>query len=242
MGELLPSFAFAFGASLASVIGGVMVTRFRWAARSLRYFIALSAGFMLGTVFIELAPDSFQLTPSAPKMILLGYLIVHLFEHTFAAHLHFGEETHHHEVSRPAVEFSALVGLLVHTFFDGVLIGASLQVSRETVLLVFLAVFLHKIPDGFTISSIFINAGHTAGRAHAAAMSLGVSTIIGALAVSFIGGGLVKYALPISTGSLLYVAATDLMPEANRESGVRMAFIVFAGIALFYGIKALVAH
>jgi ZIP family zinc transporter/zinc and cadmium transporter len=48
--------------------------------------------------------------------------------------------------------------------------------------------------------------------------------------------------LPISTGSLLYVAATDLMPEANRESGVRMAFIVFAGIALFYGIKALVAH
>lgn len=238
MGAFLTSFAFAVIASVASVIGGVMVTRFRWAARSLRYFIALGAGFMLGVVFIEMTPDSFEKTAAAPSLILLGYLIVHLFEHAFASHLHFGEETHHHEVSRPAVEFSALLGLLVHTFFDGVAIGAGFQGPRGKGELIFLAVFLHKIADGFTISSIFVSAGHSAGRAQAAAVALGVSTLLGVLAVNLVGQGQV-YALPIATGSMLYVAATDLMPEANRESGVRMAFVVFAGIALFYTIKTL---
>ena len=42
-----------------------------------------------------------------------------------------------------------------------------------------------------------------------------------------------EIALPIAAGSLLYVAATDLMPEVNRDPGVRMAFVVFAGMALF---------
>ena len=47
---------------------------------------------------------------------------------------------------------------------------------------------------------------------------------------------------PVCTGSTLYVAATDLMPEANRESGARMAFMVFAGVAFFYAMKTLIGH
>jgi ZIP family zinc transporter/zinc and cadmium transporter len=61
---------------------------------------------------------------------------------------------------------------------------------------------------------------------------LGLSTLAGVLAVHMIGGS-VAYALPISTGSTLYVAATDLMPEVNREKGMKMAFVVFAGMGLF---------
>jgi ZIP family zinc transporter/zinc and cadmium transporter len=230
------SILFALAAALANIIGGLIVTSQKWAQRSLRYFIALGAGFMLGTVFLEMTPASFMLTRAAPELILLGYLIVHLFEHAFASHLHFGEETHHDEISNRAVGISALVGLLVHTFFDGVAIGAGFAISQSMGLLIFLAVFLHKIPDGFTISSLFISSGHTGSQAFAAATALGVSTIVGVLTVHLVGGG-VTYALPISTGSTLYVAATDLMPEANREKGVDMAFLVFAGMGLFLLIK-----
>jgi zinc and cadmium transporter len=229
---LAQSILFALAAAFANIIGGLIVTSQKWAVRSLRYFIALGSGFMLGTVFLEMAPVSFNLTRSAPALILTGYLIVHLFEHAFAAHLHFGEETHHDEVSNRAVGISALVGLLVHTFFDGVAIGAGFMISPSMGLLIFLAVFLHKIPDGFTVSSIFITSGHSGAQALAAATALGVSTIVGVLVIHLVGGG-VTYALPISTGSTLYVAATDLMPEANREKGVEMALLVFAGMGLF---------
>jgi ZIP family zinc transporter/zinc and cadmium transporter len=31
----------------------------------------------------------------------------------------------------------------------------------------------------------------------------------------------------------IYVAATDLVPEVNREPGIRMALVFFAGVLLF---------
>jgi ZIP family zinc transporter/zinc and cadmium transporter len=232
MNPLAQSLLFAVAAAFANVAGGFIVTSGKWGRKSLRYFIALGSGFMLGTVFLEMFPESIALTKSAPMLVLLGYVIVHIFEHTFASHLHFGEETHHDEVVDPAVGISALVGMLVHTFFDGVAIGSGFMVSQSVGMLIFLAVLLHKIPDGFTISSIVITSGHSAKRALAAATSLGASTLLGVLAVHLLGGS-VSYALPISTGSTLYVAATDLMPEVNREKGVKMAFVVFAGMGLF---------
>src|SRR6266571_3551589 len=236
MSALSQSLLFALAAAFANVLGGVIVTSNKWAHRSLRYFIALGSGFMLGTVFLEMLPESLALTQSAPMLILLGYLIVHMFEHTFASHLHFGEETHHDELVNPAVGISALVGMLVHTFFDGVAIGAGFIVSPSVGLLIFMAVLLHKIPDGFTISSIIITAGHSKKSALAAATALGGSTLIGFLAVHLLGGS-VSYALPLSTGATLYVAATDLMPEVNREKGMKMAIVVFAGMGLFLLVK-----
>ncbi len=230
------SIGFAFAAAFANVIGGLIVVSNKWARKSLRYFIALGSGFMLGTIFFEMFPESIALTKNAPLLVLAGYFIVHIFEHTFASHLHFGEEIHHDELMNPVVGISALVGMLVHTFFDGVAIGAGFIVSEGVGVLIFLAVLLHKIPDGFTISSIAITSGRSPKSALGAATALGLSTLLGVLAVHIVGGG-VTYALPISTGSTLYVAATDLMPEVNREKGVKMAFVVFAGMGLFLLIR-----
>src|SRR6185295_6673804 len=116
-----------------------MVTRNNWAQRSLRYFIAVGSGFMLGTVFLEMIPKSVNVSGDWWKYLLVaGYLIVHFFEHTFAAHLHFGEETHHDEMNL-ALGVSAFIGMLVHTFFDGVAIGAGFSVPGKLGVLVFVA-------------------------------------------------------------------------------------------------------
>src|SRR5207247_9170933 len=96
--------------------GGIGSSRSR-AYRSLRYFVALGSGFMLGTVFLEMLPESLTLTNSAPVLLLVGYLIVHTFEHTFASHLHFGVETHHEEVVHHIVGLSARIGMILLTFF-----------------------------------------------------------------------------------------------------------------------------
>ena len=237
----MTSILFALVAAFANIIGGLIVTSNKWAHQSLRYFIALGSGFMLGTVFLEMLPQSIALTKSAPALVLLGYLLVHMFEHTFASHLHFGEETHHDEVVNPVVGISAFVGMLVHTFFDGVAIAAGFIVSPSVGLLIFLAVLLHKIPDGFTISSIIITSGYSKQSALAAATALGISTLLGFLAVHLLGGS-VSYALPVSAGATLYVAATDLMPEVNHEKGIKMAIVVFAGMGLFLLLRTIAVH
>jgi ZIP family zinc transporter/zinc and cadmium transporter len=81
-----------------------------------------------------------------------------------------------------------------------------------------------------------VSSGYSNSRALAAATSLGISTLVGVVAVHMVGAA-VNYALPISTGSTLYVAATDLMPEVTREKGVKMAFVVFLGMGLFLLVK-----
>jgi ZIP family zinc transporter/zinc and cadmium transporter len=223
----------ALVAAGANVAGGAIVTAHTWAHSSLRYFIALGSGFMLGAVFLEMLPESLAVVDDALAWALGGYLIVHMFEHTFASHLHFGEETHHDAVDR-RVGLSALMGLMVHTFFDGVAIGAGFQVSTRTGILIFLAVALHKIPEGFTISSMALASGFSRKMALNASALLGLATVVGALAVVLTGTS-PTHALPISAGATLYVAASDLMPEVNQEPGVRLAIVVFLGVALFLG-------
>ena len=46
-------------------------------------------------------------------------------------------------------------------------------------------------------------------------------------------------ALPLSAGVTLYVAASDLVPEVNREPGVGVALLVFLGVAVLLGLKVL---
>ena len=50
----------------------------------------------------------------------------------------------------------------------------------------------------------------------------------------------VSYGLPLSAGVTIYVAASDLMPEVNREPGVRMALVVFLGVGLLFLLDTLV--
>ena len=121
----------------ANLLGGLLIARRQWSRHYLKYFIALGAGFMLATAMIEMIPESVKLrgdssslffnsTSAVFMIVLAGYFLVHFFEHTLAPHFHFGEETHHEEISHAHASYAALLGLVIHTFFDGVAIASGL--------------------------------------------------------------------------------------------------------------------
>jgi ZIP family zinc transporter/zinc and cadmium transporter len=221
-------------AAAANVIGGlVVIARKHWNELVLKYFIALGAGFMLAATFLRMLPESLALSSHAPLLMLGGYFVVHFFEHTVAPHFHFGEEVHGDVMVNPAVGLSALVGLSTHTFFDGVSIASGFLVSVPLGLLIFFAVVLHKVPEGFTVASIALASGRGKRGALMASFVLAAATLAGVVSMHRFAGA-VSYALPLSTGVTLYVAASDLIPEVNEERGVAMALVVFLGVALFY--------
>jgi zinc transporter ZupT len=229
-------------AAAANVLGGlIVVARRDWNDVVLKYFIALGAGFMLAAGFLSMLPESLRLTDKAPALVLGGYFLVHFFEHTIAPHFHFGEEVHDDLMVHPAVGFSALVGLSTHTFFDGVSIASGFLVSVPLGLLIFFAVALHKIPEGFTVASIAIASGRGQRGALLASGVLAASTFLGVLGMNRFAEA-VHWALPISTGVTLYVAASDLMPEVNSARNVRMPLTVFLGAALFALFEFLLAR
>ncbi len=231
------SLLFGSAAAAANVAGGLaVVARRHWNEMFLKYFLGLGAGFMLAATFLRMLPASITLSPHAPALFLAGYFLVHFFEHTVAPHFHFGEEGHDEVMMNPAVGISALAGLTIHTFFDGVSIASGFLVSVPLGLLIFCAVVLHKIPEGVTVASIALASGQGKRGAMAASFILAGATLAGVLGMHQFAGA-VSYALPFSTGVTLYVAATDLMPEVNKqhhEHGLRMTLIVFLGVALFW--------
>src|SRR5208283_3087701 len=90
-----------------------------------------------------------------------------------------GEETHHEEISHAHASYAALLGLGIHTFFDGVAIASGLLVSTSLGLVIFLAIFLHKLPEGFTVASLMLASGQSRRMAFLSSAMLGATTLLG---------------------------------------------------------------
>jgi zinc transporter ZupT len=248
---------FGLLAALGNVLGGLILfpgklhTRYK---SSLRYLLALGAGFMLAVTFFEIIPKTILIWQKKqpaddnlylPMLLLLaGYLLTQFFEHTIAPHFHLGEEVHADSSLSTSSAYTGVGGLLIHTFFDGVSIAAASQIDVRVGFLVFIAVFLHKFPEGFTIASMLLAAGKGFREVLIATSVIGAATLVGVLLFSFIGARFessIAYALPLASGVTLYVAASDLIPEVNHHGGKRplVSISVFAGVALFFVIHLL---
>jgi zinc transporter ZupT len=245
-------------AASANVLGGIILfpsgiyTKYK---NHLKYVLALGAGFMLAVTFIEILPNVFELWANLSSknneqafifpmiLVLTGYLLTQFFEHTIAPHIHLGEEVHHCEehIISTNVAYTAIGGLLMHTFFDGVSIAAASQVNFKVGFLVFISIFLHKFPEGFTVASLILASGKGFKQVIIATSIVGLTTLLGVLVYMFVGASIgfsLIYALPLASGVMIYVAASDLIPEVNHHGGKRpiISLFVFAGVALFFGL------
>ena len=222
---------FALAAALGNVAGALAVVRHL--RRGLRFIdgcLAFGAGFMLAVTLLGVLPVVFDGSTVAPLCVILGYFAVHLAQHVFTPHFHFGEETH--RVSSSAGD-TALLGLTLHTFFDGVAIASGFMVSGRLGILLFLAVLLHKLPEGVTIASVMVAGGHSRGRAVGGAAVLGGATMLGFLLTERVAP-LAQYGLALSAGVTLYVAASNLVPEFQGKRGWLTPLAFFGGGVGFF--------
>lgn len=234
MNPVLLSLLLGLTAAAANVFGGAIIVQKHWDRSYLRYFVALGAGFMLATAIVEVFPASLELRPKdGAFLVLVGYLIVHFFEHTVTPHFHFGEETHKDQFVHTHKGYSVLLGLTIHTFFDGIAITSGFLVSNWLGWIIFFAIFLHKVPEGFTITSVMLASGRSRRVAWGASVLLGAATFAGVLTMAVFQHQ-VSYGLPLSAGVTIYVAASDLIPEVNREPGAKMALVVFLGVGFLF--------
>lgn len=214
----------ALAAAGGNLLGALVLVRHqRGGLRVIELSLAFGAGFMLAVVLVGVLPRVFTQGGSAVALYVLGgYLIVHLAQHVVVPHFHFGEETH--SVSATA-GLSALVGLSLHSFFDGVAIASGFLASPSLGSLLFLAVLLHKLPEGVAIASVTLAGGQTSRKAVWAATVLGTATVLGVLLTER-AGPLEQHGLALSAGVTLYVAASNLVPEfqAKRNWALPLAF------------------
>jgi zinc transporter ZupT len=229
-------------ACLASLLGGWLVVRyFNSSVSGMRHISGAAAGYLASATIVRILPESFNYGGETMALWAVGgFLLVHAIEHGVTPHFHYGEVADGYGGTASAGAI-ALLGLSLHSFMDGMTITAAMRAEYELGLLIFIAALLHRVPEGATISSIFLVSGFKARGALFAAGALA--------AAAFLGAGCqdlfkipIGPVLAIAAGLGIYVAFTDLLPQAQKEKGWKSTASLAFGVALFLATDYLLPH
>jgi zinc and cadmium transporter len=149
--------------------------------------------------------------------------------------------------ARPTVTgVVAILALSIHSFFDGVAIGAATGgpsgPGAPLAFAVFLSVLIHKPMDGLAVSVLLLNAGTRPRNLwsiqafYAALVPVGAAVFLltrGSVAEpsTFVG-----YTLAFSAGTFLAIALTDLLPELHFHAHDRhkLSAALLAGLLVMW--------
>jgi zinc transporter ZupT len=120
-------------------------------------------------------------------------------------------------MSHAHASYAALLGLVIHTFFDGVAIASGLLVSTSLGVVIFLAIFLHKLPEGFTVASLMLASGQSRRAAFWSSAILGGATLLG-MALMFALGDVVCGGVGPDPGGKQGTRPWDATPGISRRS------------------------
>jgi zinc transporter ZupT len=228
--------------------GGLALLRPIAAERAVLLGLAFSGGFLLAVALLHVLPECARLTPHWPAWLLLGYGLVYLAEHAFAGHAHLPAHAPHGahplvgvHLDEPAqapiaagAASAAALGLLLHSGFDGAAIAAALSAKAAVGWLTFLAVVLHKVPEGFSLATIALSSGGTRRSALLLSGGLGVSSLAGTLLTLGAVRAFLSVegpVLSVACGMFVHIAATDLLPTTAHVRGLGVMVATLAGVA-----------
>ncbi len=210
------------GASLLALLGGGL------GARGRSYSAAFAAGILLALAFVDLFPEGLELAgESAAAGFVGGFVLLFLTEVLTRAHTHHSPEE---RVSKHALG-PFVLGLMIHNFADGFVLGVGAKASAITSWLVGLGILVHQVPVGISLAAVLVSAHATGVQVVRTALLLG-------LAIPLAAGLTTVLPVPsdqalgsltgVAGGVLAYIGATHLLPEAKAEHPSKVTGFLFA--------------
>jgi zinc transporter ZupT len=225
----------ACAALISTGLGGLAAVRFRDRRHML---LGFSAGAVLGVVFFDVLPEVFSLEPRTPSVMLgagAGFLAFFALERMTALH---ASREHEHVDTAHQTELGLLgaAGLCVHSFLDGVAIGISFQANPKIGFLIAVAIIAHDFSDGLNTVTVVLAHGNPLRRSVAWLLIDMAAPVVGAastLVIAFPPGAL-PWVLAFFSGFLLYIGASDLLPEARTHHSPLVGLATAAGMGLIF--------
>ena len=237
------TFTAAIGLSVLGSLGGLLAASTflllgdKPRARLVPWAITYAVGTLLGAALLALLPEALDtLSPKqALATLLAGVLAFFLLEKLVLwRHCHDGHECSVHTSSAASL---VIVGDAFHTFVDGAIIAAAVLTSIPLGITTALAVAAHEIPQEVGDVAILLRAGYSRGRALTLNILSGFGGVLGALLMLGASQSMpyvLPYVLAFASGSFLYVAMSDLIPDLHRGEiaggAVRQLLLISAGI------------
>ena len=225
---MIPIFL-AFAAGLSDIISGLIPFRFKLEESGTRYVIAFASGTMLGAAFFEMMPE---LKPGDSAYIGLGFFLFYLLERLTMIHS-CGEAECTSDSHR--IGWVPVLGMASDNIVDGLGIAIAYLINPLIGAIVAVSVIVHEIPQGLTTTVLLQRSGLGKRAILVALAAEGLLYPIGAGLASFVPEGLHTPVLAFVTGDFLYIAASDLLPDAHKQFNVKVVFsVIFGAAAVFF--------
>lgn len=230
---------FSVIAFFSTILGGFLAIKYH---EKLHYIISFSAGVLIAVCFFEILPEIFSITTEKNLEIIYpliavvaGFLTIHILEKL--AVIHSAHEEEYAEHRHPIVGLVGAGGLAFHSFLDGLGIGLAFQVSPQIGLVVSVAIIAHDFCDGLNTVTVMLINKHTRSKAIALLVVDAIAPILGVISTLLFtipDNFLVLY-LGFFVGFLLYLGASDLLPEAHSKhsSWGMLALTVLGTVFIF---------
>lgn len=198
---------------------------------------ASCAGALVGGAVLFLLPDALKLFEKSAGSVPLWWVWMTALA---ALALFYGIErrSHHALESTRLAGWGGAIGLAVHSFIDGVVIGQGFRAGDETGLVLALAVMLHRMADGASAVGVMLGTEHNLFQTSAMLFVTAIAPGVGAAAQAFVDlpASLLSLLLAFFAGMLFYLGTTRLLPEALRASSSPLPVLGFfaAGFAVVY--------
>lgn len=229
----------SFFSFLSTMGGGLFGIKNR---DKLHFIMSFTAGVLVAVCFFDILPEAFAIATEHHFDItylfialVSGFLLFHILEKTIS--LHHNHEGEYAEHKHPTVGLFAASGLSFHSFLDGVGIGLGFHVNPQVGLLIAIAVIAHDFSDGLNTVTLMLTNKNTVKKAAILLLVDAVTPVIGVLSTFLftIPEFVLLLYLGFFAGFLLYIGASDLLPEAHsKHSSYKMIGLTVLGVLFIF--------
>lgn len=218
-------------ACLVTTIGIYVISKYeRWGREYSAYFMSFAAGLLISVSFMHLIPESFQMNSTAPAFLLVGFLAIYLSNRLLNLYV-----CHEYECADYTLGIIPMLGIGFHSFIDGVIYSVAFNVSIFTGVLAAIGMILHEFPEGIVTFVLLERGGFSQRRSAlyaflAAALSTPLGTLVSYPFINDSKRPTLGILLAISAGALVYVGASHLLPEVEKENRRYSVLALAAGV------------
>ena len=206
-------------ACVVTTIGIYVISRYEeWGRENIVLFMSFAAGVLISVSFLHIIPKSFQMNDAAPLFLLGGFLALYLLNRFLSLFV-----CQKYQCETLAIGIIPVVGIGFHSFIDGVIYSVTFNVSIFTGTLAAVGMVLHEFPEGIVTFLLLEQSGFSKRKSAlfaflAAAISTPVGTLVSYPFVNSITRPTLGLLLAASAGALVYVGASHLLPEVEKEN------------------------
>lgn len=228
--------------SALALVGSVtLLLGERTLERLLLPLVAFAAGSLLGGAFFHMLPGAIEergFDVSLFVWLLAGFsvfLMLEQFLHWHHCHRKVAE-------CRDPLTYLILIGDGLHNFMGGLAVAGAFLIDTRLGIFTWIAAAAHEVPQELGDFGVLVHGGWPRLPALFLNLASGLTFLLGALltyAASFRMD--VTFLLAFAAGNFVYIAASDLVPEVNKDRGWRRNVVhaasFVAGLGLLYGLR-----